>query len=237
MLASELCGSFTVYKPPPPIKAALQKLTRNRTFPKIDGWSPCLDSSGNLTDLWSRPALTSPQKLTRIADEASPKQGCKRLRLAAGLVEAGAASPFEARAGMLLGLSRHRGGEGHMGFSFNRRIDLTDKAKALAQRHHCVCDLYWEEGLDVECQSTLVHDSEASFLSDSDRTTALKHMGIDVLPITYGQLRNEMQFAAFSETVSRIRDKRHRRKTAQQIAATRALRTELFTDWNTIHLV
>lgn len=237
MLATELCGSFTIFKAPLPIKTALNKIARTRTFPKIGGWQPCLDSAGNLTDLWSRPALATPQKLLSVSCEASPRKGCKRLQVAANLTVSGAASPFEARTGILLGLPRNRGGEGHIGFSFNKKINLTDKARALAQRHHCICDLYWNEGLDVECQSALVHDNVASFLSDSDRTTALKHMGIDVLPITYGQLKSEAQFTAFSETVARIRGKRYRQKTAQQIAAEHSLRAEVFTDWSSLHLV
>ena len=147
--------------------------------------------------------------------DAAPKRGCERLRVAASLVKPDAASPFEARAGILLGLPRQHGGEGHAGLSFNKRINLSSKAKTLAHRSFCLCDLYWEEGLDVECQSTLVHNKANSFLSDSDRTTALRNMGIDVLPLTYDQLKSEARFAAFSETVANIRGKRLKPKTAQ----------------------
>lgn len=237
MLATEVCGTFAIFKVPEPIKAALNPLTRNRPFPKIAGWEPFIDSTGSITDLWSRPALATPQELLNTAFEAAPKRGCENLRLAANLVVPNAASPFEARAGILLGLSRRRGGEGHTHFAFNKSIDLTRKAQVLAHRRHCVCDLYWEDGLDVECQSAMVHNEESSFLSDSDRTTALKHMGINVLPLTYEQLKDETRFEAFSETITNIRGTQFRRKTPRQKAATAALRSELFIDWETAHHV
>lgn len=237
MLATELCGSFAIYDAPQPIKSALQALARTQRFPKIGGWEPFIDSAGNLTDLWSRPALATPQDLFRLACETSPKRGCKNLRIAASLVTPDAASPFEARAGILLGLPPHYGGEGHAGLSFNKRIDLTGKARILAQRPYCLCDLYWEEGLDVECQSSVIHNEEGSFLSDSDRTAALRSIGIDVLPLTYDQLKNETRFAAFSETVANIRGTRLKPKTTRQAAAAKVLRSTLFTNWGTAHLV
>lgn len=215
MLATEACGSFTIYQAPQPIKDALQTCVRNRRFPVVGGWEPFIDGNGCLTDLWTRPAPTTAQELSRMTLDAAPKRGCERLRVAASLVKPDAASPFEARAGILLGLPRQHGGEGHAGLSFNKRINLSSKAKTLAHRSFCLCDLYWEEGLDVECQSTLVHNKANSFLSDSDRTTALRNMGIDVLPLTYDQLKSEARFAAFSETVANIRGKRLKPKTAQ----------------------
>lgn len=236
MLATELCGSFTVYKAPQPIRTALQQIARDQPFPAIGGWRPLFDSNGNLTDLWSRPALATPQDLKRISSETDSLRGAQRFRTVTELVVPGAASPFEARAGILLGLSRRRGGEGYEGFAYNKRLDLPDKAKALARRGSCICDLYWDNGLDIECQSALVHDNAASFLSDSDRTTALKHMGIDVLPITYDQIKSEKCFNALSETIARALNLRYRPKTPRQIKTSKALRSELFADWGTIHL-
>lgn len=81
------------------------------------------------------------------------------------LVNAGAASPFEAKAGVILGFSCRRGGEEQGGFVHNQRIALTSEARALARRFSCYCDPYWSEGLDLKCQSRLVHDVGSSFLS------------------------------------------------------------------------
>ena len=63
LLASELCGSFSVYVPPKPVRALLQELVDAGRVPKIMGWSPSLDARGRVTSLWSRPALTSPARL------------------------------------------------------------------------------------------------------------------------------------------------------------------------------
>lgn len=138
---------------------------------------------------------------------------------------------------MLLGLPRQYGGEGYTEFSYNKRIDLSPHARALAQRSHCYCDLYWDDGVDVECQSAIVHNKETSFLSDSDRTTALKYMGIDVIPVTYGQLADEHRFDALSATIAKVRGKRTRPKTARHVTAAKELRKDLFRPWSTLHHV
>ena len=105
----------------------------------------------------------------------------------------------------------------------------------LAQRECCYCDyLYWDEGIDVECQSALVHESHASFLSDSRRTAALQHMGIKTLPITYDQIKSEKQFNALAQTVADLRGVEHKPKTAQHKQAARNLRKQLFINWPTM---
>ena len=138
---------------------------------------------------------------------------------------------------MLLGFPRNLGGEGHGGFSFNKKISLTRDARFLAQRNNCYCDLYWESGLDVECQSSLVHQNEGSFLSDSDRTAALRRMGIDVLPITYGQLADASRFDALSRTISSMLGKPHPTKSDRQKQLSAKLRQEVLANWSSLHRV
>ena len=122
-------------------------------------------------------------------------------------------------------------------FTFNKKIPLTRDAQLLAQRNNCYCDLYWESGLDVECQSSLVHQNEGSFLSDSDRTAALRRMGIDVLPITYGQLADASRFDALSRTISSMLDKPHPTKSDRQKQLSAKLRQEVLADWGSLHKV
>ena len=143
--------------------------------------------------------------------------------------------PFEVQAGVLLGFPRNLGGEGHGGFTLNKKIPLTHDAQLLAQRNNCYCDIYWESGLDVECQSSLVHQNEGSFLSDSDRTAALRRMGIDVLPITYGQLADASRFDALSRTISNMLGKPHPTKSSRQKQLTTKLRQEVLADWGSLH--
>ncbi len=232
MLASELCGSFAVYSPPPAVKDCLQTMQNRGGIPAIGDWRPYVDQRGRVTGIWSRPALMDARDMTAVVAAHGPKRGGKTLKAAADLVVPGAASPFEVQAGMLLGFPRNRGGEGYEGLEFNRRIKLTRPARRLAQRDSCYCDLYWECGLDLECQSALVHQNEVSFLSDSDRTLALKSMGIEVLPVTFGQLADEARFEALSSAVCKVLGRRPRPKTERQRRATRELRRELFgCDW------
>ena len=152
------------------------------------------------------------------------------LRKVAANVIAGAASPFEGKAALMLGLPRSLGGMGFDGVKLNERVELSKDARALAGKSRCYCDLYWDDGLDVECQSALIHDNRQSFLSDSNRIAALSVMGVRVLPLTYDQLSNPRKFDAFATTVAKLREIKLRPKTDRQLRAANRLREELFQD-------
>lgn len=236
MMGDELCGSFAVYNPPPLIRECLQRILERHGIPKIAGWEPLVDGKGQLTNLWSRPPLATPQTILRFAEMSDARRGRLRLRQAASLMREGAASPFEVRAGILLGLPRRLGGEGFEGFTFNHKVTLSREGRLLAQRQFCMCDLFWEDGsLDLECQSAVVHQEEHSFLSDSDRCTALSYMGINVLPITYAQLRDAQRFAALTKTIARFLGTQPRKKTDAQAQQADELRREVMSSWSHIH--
>lgn len=242
MLASELCGSFSVYVAPEPVRALLQLLVDEGLLPRVSGWSPVLDREGRLTELWSRPPLTTPEQMAEFARGSSTARGRSKLLRAAELVVAGAASPFEVRAGMLLGLSRRLGGEGYGPFRHNQRVDLTHGARQLARRAFLVCDIYWDaaEGrraLDAECHSRLAHASEESVVSDADRAAALDLVGVDVVSITYGQLTSPARFDALSQLIAQKLGVSYRRRTPNEAAAAARLREEVFADWATLPLV
>lgn len=237
MLASELCGTFAVYNPPPLVRNLLQSTLDTSGIPIVDGWRPFITSNGKISSLWSRPPLATPDELIGLAEEIDSRPGCRKLITAAKLVAPNAASPFEVRTGMLLGLPRAKGGMGFAGLVHNKKIRLTKEAALLAQRKHCYCDLYWPEGFDLECQSALVHQNEKSYLSDSDREAALACMGINVLPVTYDQIRDAQRFGALSNTIARMRGIILREKTERQCIAERQLRDELFVPWNSIQAV
>lgn len=234
LLATELCGSFSVYDAPACVQEVLQTLVNERRLPRLNGWSPCLDDEGQITSLWTRRPLVSRDGLLKVAEEAPCRNGRARLMEAASLMVPGAASPFEAQTGVILGFSRKRGGEGHAGFSHNRRIALSREARALARRASCYCDLYWDEGLDLECQSKLAHASGSGYLSDADRATALELMGISVLPVTYAQLTSEERVIALSRAVADKRGVAWRQPTARERELGRKLRSEVLRDWSTL---
>ena len=234
LMASELCGGFAVYRAPAPIAAKLQELIGSGRLPSIDGWEPCLTSNGRICELWKRPPLTTPNELLHLAELSDSRLGANRLRKAAELVKPDAASPFEVQTGIMLGFSRRLGGEGFGNFTHNEKAELSRDAKLLAGRSYCSCDLFWPDGLDVECQSVQFHDSSDSFISDSNRTAALSLMGIQVLPLTFEQLKQPDNFDAFSNAVAKALGRKRKPKSALQIEAARRLRDEVFCNWWTL---
>ena len=231
LMASELCGSFAVYRAPAPIASMLQKLIDQERLPALGGWRPCLSANKKLGELWQRPALTTPADLRHIAELSESPLGRKRLLKATELVKPGAASPFEVQAGIMIGFPVRYGGEGLGGFAHNAKAELSQDARLLAGRDCCHCDLLWPDGLDVECQSAQFHDNGESFISDSNRTAALSLMGINVLPLTYEQLKQPRHFEAFAEAVARALGRKRKPKSDAALTATRELREDVFCDW------
>ncbi len=230
LLASELCGSFAVFKSPAPLARALQGLIDRGRLPELDGWRPSL-KDGRLTDLWMRPPLLEPSDLCQVAATSESRNGRATLESALGLVVPGAASPFEVQAGALLGFPKSLGGEGLAGLRFNERVPLTSEARLLCGKECCYCDIYWEDGVDVECQSAQHHDNLDSYVSDSERTAALKAMGIEVVPLTYGQLSSPDRFDAVVRLIAEIRGISLRKKTPRQLMKSAELRNELLWNW------
>jgi hypothetical protein len=231
LLASELCGCYAVYDAPAAIKQQLQRLANRGRLKSFHGWRPCLDASGQVGNLWSREPLVTPDDLTDMAERASGHNGSAILREAAKLVIPLAASPFETQAGILLAFSKRKGGEGFEGLSHNEKVELSRDARLVGQRQCCYCDIYWPDGLDVECQSAQYHNSLDGFLSDADRTAALKLMGVNVLPLTYAQFKDPKRFDAFCDAVADSLNVRRKPKTESQAKASEHLRGEIMVDW------
>lgn len=231
LLASELCGGYAVYPAPAPIKNQLQRIAAAGRLTSFQGWRPCLNGEGKVTELWQRDPLTTPEELLDMAIAAEGHRGAATLRKAAELAIPLAASPFETQAGLLLGLPKHLGGEGFGGLTHNEKVELSRDAKLVGQRRCCYCDIYWPDGLDVECQSAQYHDNLDGFLSDAERAAALRLMGVDVLPLTNGQLQDPVRFNAFCDAVALARGIERSPKTAAQKLAAERLRSELFIDW------
>ena len=149
-----------------------------------------------------------------------------------------AASPLEVQTAMLLGLPSSMGGYGIGGFEANRKVRLNTGGRLLSKKSACYCDLFWEEaGIDVECQSTMVHQNADSFLSDSERTTALRGMGLDVLPITFDQLSDSARFDSFVKVLVGMLGLTLESRTEAVKKATVGLRAEVLAPWETIHHV
>ncbi len=232
LAAGEMCGGFSVFRAPTPIASIIQRLYKQGQLPAIGGWLPSLDAEGKLTDLWTRDPLITPKDLQHFAQTTDSTRGRKKLERVARYVIPNAASPFEVKAGILLGLPRRCGGAGLDGLSHNQRIGLTPDAALIANRSACFCDLYWPEGVDLECHSKAWHSQRDSQLSDFAREAALELMGIEVVPLTYKQMSSPRQFDAIIRLVCGKLGRKVRPKSAAERRAEAKLRDEILDfDW------
>lgn len=122
LLASELCGSYAVYPAPEPIRSLLQRIASRGRLKAFNGWRPCLSGEGNVTDLWRRDPLTTPDDLKAMAEAAEGHRGAAALRKVADAVVPLAASPFETQAGLLLSLPGAWGARVSTAFRTTRRL-------------------------------------------------------------------------------------------------------------------
>ena len=236
MAASEFCGSFSVYRPPDVLRELIEEIAADSGVPVMGGWRPSFDQEGHLTDVWSRPPLTTPDQLRALAERAAGRRGCRALSCAAELVVPNAASPFEVQTGMLLGMDPELGGEGHGGFAYNGRLALDARAQSLAGQSVCYCDVLWpaEDGrrsLDVECQSATFHAGDRPRLSDANRALALQSMGVEVLFVTYAQIASEHRADALAQTVAEKLGGEVVPRTDEFLARRAELRREVLVDF------
>ena len=197
-IASGLCGTYAEYRAPRALERHLAHATQEGS------WRPYL-IGGKLQTLRQREPLATPDSIRRMATLASHARGAGKLARVSELVFPGAASPFESKAGLILGLPTGLGGYGHEGMVHNKQVLLQMGSQRLSEKRCCYCDLYWEEGVDVECQSRMAHENEVSFLSDSERATALLNEGITVLPLTYTQLSDRSRLDEFAQVLAKLR--------------------------------
>lgn len=247
LAGSEMCSGFAIFRPDTGLQAILDQVNQGDLSPLGDyaedaipeirfGWQQARDLNGRPTDLWKRPALLTISQIEEyVAGLPVRTQGRTRLRDACKLMVAGAASPLEAKAAILLGQPRRRGGE-HLGpVQCNLPIPLNPEARQIARQSICYGDLCFTGPngrlLDIECHSKTWHDSSKKALSDMARATALECMGVEVLFLTDEQLRDDMQAA---EIARRAREKLGIKLTdpaIQLLAKRTALREQILVDW------
>ena len=220
LIASGLCGTYAKYRAPRALERHLAHAARE------GGWRPYL-IGGKLQTLWQREPLATPDSIHRMATLASHARGAGKLRQVAELVFPGAASPFESKAGLILGLPASLGGYGHTGMIHNKQVLLQMGSQRLSEKRCCYCDLYWDEGVDVECQSRMAHENEVSFLSDSVRVAALLNEGIAVLPLTYAQLSDRSRLDEFAQVLAKLRGIALKSRSDRQLQKADALFNDL----------
>ena len=235
MLLYELMGDFTIYEPTKEIRDALQKQIKSGELPKTDGWEPALGSESVLTSLWKRPPLVSWDELNRFIERMRGASGIGRLERAAKNVFGSAASPFEVKAAMLLGMARRRGGQGFGPLELNRRIILSAQAKRISHKRSCTADLYLggdgHSPLIIECQGKAFHSGSEKSEEDDNRTMALQSMGYTVLRLRSEQISDEEHLEDTAECIASLLGRQLKPKSERLKRVERTLLKELSVDW------
>lgn len=159
-------------------------------------------SSGDTS--YDQPVLTTPAKIERFLEDVGPAHGAKRARQALKHIAPNSASPFETIVYLLLCLPRRLGGYAFPKPALNASVRLGKRGRKHTLRRSSYPDLYWEFAkLDLECHGS-VHELEETRTEDSMRRKALERMGVEVVELTYDEVKNERLFRA---TVRRLATK------------------------------
>ena len=234
MLVSEFLGTFSILELPENWWAKIPSYRQGRALVLPDGWKVVCTREGRPTGLLQRAPLITKDELLHFADMNNTLRGSHCLLDAVCHAVEGAASPFEVQAAMALGLPRTRGGAGYTDLQINARIDLDERARVIAGRAYCIADILIERderSVVVECQSSLIHNEEGSYLRDGTRTTALQSMGYVVVLLTIDQLKDERSFARIVSMIDGVLGVRRRPAGSRICTAREQLRKVLFQRW------
>lgn len=243
MAMYELCGNFTVFKPSPLIEELLETPEAKTLSAQSGAWkrvhSSARTTSGTQPSLWMRPPLIELDDLRKFAAICPRFRGKKNFCKAAQLVTGVTSSPFEVQLSMLLALPESMGGQGMPFFTNNTDIPLTKRARGIYHHSKICADLLFENSngartIDVECQGAIIHDDDKQVISDSDRTTALSSMNIDVLLVTHDKISNVQTFRNIVETIADKIGYELPAQTSEHAALENELRSQLMIDWSTL---
>lgn len=146
--------------------------------------------------------LTSVARIQAFLDSVPGARGHKHAVSALRFVRDNAASPMEAMLVMLLCLPRVKGGYGAPFPQLNYKVNLTKEEQRAVQRHHFVCDLYFEKPkLCLEYNSRLIHENDEHMNEDAARANALKLRGIEVVAVTNRQVFDEAKLRNIARIV------------------------------------
>lgn len=193
LLIYEFTGTFSFFTPNYDLEQSIFQAVNRHTLEKLDSWQRIINAKGMPTALWRRPPLLELDDIQELIDSEKGMRGRNRLAQALRYVTGKTASPFEAKASMLIGSSWQLGGLGLGQFDNNKRIKLNDSAQQICGQKNAYGDLVWEETpthpmVIVECQGEMVHDAPGRARADDDRALALESMGARVIRISHSQI-------------------------------------------------
>ena len=254
MAMYELCGTFSVFEVPAPIR---EEMTRRLTDERDDNtgnlgrrfdeddfdsehWA-CVfakkgSRAGRPTSLWRRPPLVEIDALRRFAKQMEQARWGRKFSDAARLVFGIAASPLEVQGTLLLGAPRWRGGSGLDGLSLNEWTPLSAAARKLCSKRTCYGDIVIAnpdtlQAVIVECQGEMMHGSGSIQTSDSERAVALQSMGYAVILVSHDMLHDPAQFEIIEQMVYDALGFKWLCKTERERAAASELRRAIFCNW------
>lgn len=136
----------------------------------------------------ARPALTSVNAMEGLLGRSAGVAGIRLAREALGYVLPNAASPMEARLGLMLSMPRRLGGYGLPPPRLNLRFDVEGEARRVSDKRFYRGDLCWEEArVALEYDSDAAHTGSERIAADTKRRNALVYMGVTVLGVTRRQ--------------------------------------------------
>lgn len=241
LLIYEFIGTFSVFDPDSEMQAWFLQAAGS-DGDKLDDWRRVKGEGGDSGDLWSRPALLALDDIDECIEKCAGMRGVKNLALARRYVTGVTASPFEARASILLGTSRTLGGAGFTGLRNNYVIGLDADARRICGLSYVMGDLVWPEKAGrtprdsrpltiLECQGSIVHGGAKRSAADDDRALALESMGIKVVRITYKQISGERTYELLVSHLARLLGIRQHPESQKMRDARTVLRKSLFVPW------
>ena len=156
---------------------------------------------GERTTLYEEPQLTTVERLRAFIDAAGPLGGVKRAREALNHTLDFSASPMETVVYLLLCLPRRYGGYAFPVPELNPVLFFSKRGQGHTLRRSARGDLFWREArLDLEYNGGT---HEASRAEDAMRRKALERMGVEVIELTFDEVRNAKLFHATALRVAR----------------------------------
>lgn len=236
LLIYEFSGTFSIFKPSEGLEEQIAACRQLAHFDALDDWERVIGTDGTATNLWRRPALIDLEDIQGFLARHSGMRGSARLAQAMRYVTGSTASPFEAKASMLLGAPRRLGGMGLSGLRNNVRIELDADARRICGKRIVYGDIVWEAtgkhpAVILECQGGVAHIGSAAAQYDDDRALALESMGFTVVRATYKQIQDEARFDLLAHHLAGLLGTQIRPAAPLTASHQRHMREVLFGPW------
>ena len=183
----------------------------------------------DVATLYNRVPLTCVKDLKSFTARMRGVNGQKNTVWALRHIADRSASPMETIVFMLLTLPVKHGGYSLPAPQLNKQIDIGKLGTQISGKNFNRCDLYCPEArLAVEYDSDTYHTGAERLAEDSKRRSALKAIGIEVITITAGQIKNATEFDGMAKLIAKALGKRLRYHKTQFLKAQNELRSQLF---------